>query len=153
MCLCCTSLGLRVFTVIKSLISIHPTNLFSIRLHPAHESEDLSGLCSVKKQSLSYFQCILAAKLPVAQMRSSSCPVWLELPHVLVPAHTGDKQQCQLWLARPQHAGTCPCAPKETSLGSSKRPCSHFSSSSPGGEQWLNQIRFWFAKTPELFML
>lgn len=151
MCLCCTSLGLRVFTVIKPLISIHPTNLFSIRLHPACESEDLLGLCSVEKQSFSYSQCILAAKLPAAQMRvvealhvqyGLSCPMSL----YLLTQVTSSNISC--WLARPQHAGTCRCVLKETSLGNSKRPCSYFSSSSQGGEQWLNQIRFWFAKPP-----
>lgn len=86
--LCCTSLGLRVFTLIKSLMSIHLTNLFSIRLHPARESEDPLGLCSVKEQSSSNFQCILAAKLDVAVdalhiQCGLSCPMSLYLSALL----------------------------------------------------------------------
>lgn len=106
MCSCCTGLGLIVFTVIKSFISIHPTNLFSIGFHPAHESEDLLGLCSVKKQSFSYFLCILAAKLDVAQVRvvealhvqyGLSCPMSLYLSVLLTcTTAAGGKHQSQL---------------------------------------------------------
>lgn len=161
MCSCCTGLGLIVFTVIKSLISIHPTNLFSIGFHPARESEDLLGLCSVKKQSFSYFPCILAAKLDVAQVRvvealhvqyGLSCPMPCTCQFCSpVPQLQVASTKVSCWLARPQHDGTCWCVPKQASLGNSKRPYFPFSSSSPGGEQWLNQIRFWFAKTPQTF--
>lgn len=64
MCLYCTVLGLRLFTIIKLLISIRPTNLLYVRLHLSFESEDLFSICYAQLRNEPFLIFSISLQIP-----------------------------------------------------------------------------------------
>lgn len=64
MCLYCTVLGPKLFTTIKSLISISPTNSLYVRLHLSFESEDLFTICYVQLRDEAFLIFSISLQIP-----------------------------------------------------------------------------------------